>query len=91
MDTFTTITHDTLAGVTGGMNVDDLPLSDNIEDRRGEPDTSTFWERFRRRMGWERQPKITYPPPNPEDANNPMAIDLGIRDLDKLIEKLRKR
>ena len=83
MDTFTTITHDTLAGVTGGMNVDDLPMSDNIEDRRGEPDTSTWWQRFRRRMGWESQPPMRFPPPDPDMKNDQMAKDLGINDIGK--------
>jgi len=29
------LTHDQLASVSGGMRLDDLPLSTNVEDRRG--------------------------------------------------------
>jgi hypothetical protein len=73
MDTFTTITHDTLAGVTGGMNIDDLPESTNIEDRRGE----TWWESMRRR--WRPQPPPEPLPPH--DPNDKMAHDLGYDDI----------
>jgi hypothetical protein len=86
MDTFTTITKDTLAGVAGGMNIDDLPESENIEDRRGE----TWWQSLKR--WWQTpKPKPWPGPPNPEEENNQMSIDLGIRDLDTLLERLRKR
>lgn len=75
MDTFTTITHDTLSGVTGGMNVDDLPLSTNIEDRRGE--TMTWWDRVRARLRPQPRPE----PLPPHDPNDKMAHDLGYDDI----------
>ena len=77
MDTFTTITHDTCAGVIGGMNVDDLPLSDNIEDRRGE--TMTYWQRVWARLGPQPRPI----PAPPHDPNDKMAHDLGYDDIGK--------
>src|SRR5262249_13489149 len=69
MDTFTTITDDTLARIAGGMRLDDVPLSTNIEDRRGE----TAEESVR--------PRPLPPPLPPSDPNNPLARDLGINDI----------
>jgi hypothetical protein len=75
MDIFTTITNETLAGVTGGMNIDDLPESTNIEDRRGE----TWWQSLKRR--WTQPRPEPFPPPDP---NSKMAKELGIDDIDRL-------
>jgi hypothetical protein len=80
MDTFTTITHDMLAGVTGGMDVDNLPLSENIEDRRGEK--TTYWERVKARL-WPRPPCCWEPGPPSNDPPDEMGKALGVDDIGK--------
>ena len=72
MDKFPRITDDALARVIGGMNVDDLPESTNIEDRRGD----TWWDRLRRRLF---PPPL--PPPLPPPENDTLARELGIDDI----------
>jgi hypothetical protein len=85
MDTFTTITNDTLAGVTGGMDDSNLPESENIEDRRGE----TWWQGLWRR--WTQPRPKPWPGPPAKEPYDQMQIDLGLRDLDELIKNLKKR
>jgi len=72
MDMFTTITDDALVRVIGAMNVDNLPESTNIEDRRGD----TWLDHLRRRLF---PPPL--PPPLPPPTNDQMARELGIDDI----------